>query len=57
MLPFAFLPAFGGRDMIIVAMVCLLIFGNRLPSVMRSLGKSFTEFKNGASGPRPPWQP
>ena len=36
--------------MIIVAGVCLLFFGNRLPSVMRSLGKSVTEFKKGVSG-------
>jgi len=50
MLPFAFLPTFGGYEMIIVALVCLLIFGNRLPSVMRSLGKSVTEFKKGVSG-------
>jgi len=28
----------------------LLVFGNRLPSVMRSLGKSVTEFKKGVSG-------
>ena len=27
----------------------LLIFGNRLPSVMRSLGKSVTEFKKGVN--------
>ncbi len=33
-----------------VAGVCLLFFGNRLPSVMRSLGKSVTEFKKGVSG-------
>jgi sec-independent protein translocase protein TatA len=50
MMPFAFLPTFGGWEMIIVALVCLLIFGNRLPSVMRSLGKSVTEFKKGVSG-------
>jgi sec-independent protein translocase protein TatA len=50
MLPFAFLPSIGGPEMIIVAVVCLLIFGNRLPSVMRSLGKSVTEFKKGISG-------
>jgi sec-independent protein translocase protein TatA len=50
MLPFAFLPTFGGWEMIIVALVCLLIFGNRLPSVMRSLGKSVTEFKKGVAG-------
>ena len=45
-----FLPSLGGTELIIVAMVCLLIFGNRLPSVMRSLGKSVTEFKKGVSG-------
>jgi sec-independent protein translocase protein TatA len=51
MLPYAFfLPSLGGTELIIVAMVCLLIFGNRLPSVMRSLGKSVTEFKKGVSG-------
>ena len=50
MMPFAFLPNFGTWEMIIVAGVCLLFFGNRLPSVMRSLGKSVTEFKKGVSG-------
>ena len=50
MMPFAFLPSLGGTELIIIAMVCLLIFGNRLPSVMRSLGKSVTEFKKGVSG-------
>ena len=49
-MPFAFLPNFGGWEMILVAGVCLLFFGNRLPSVMRSLGKSVTEFKKGVSG-------
>jgi sec-independent protein translocase protein TatA len=51
MLPFAFLGySFGGPELIIVAFVALLLFGNRLPSVMRSLGKSVTEFKKGVSG-------
>jgi sec-independent protein translocase protein TatA len=47
---FAFLPNFGGPEIIIVGFVALLIFGNRLPGVMRSLGKSVTEFKKGVSG-------
>ena len=50
MLPFAFLPNLGGPELMIVAFVSLLIFGNRLPSVMRSLGKSVTEFKKGIAG-------
>jgi len=50
MMPFAFLPNFGPWEMIILAGICLLFFGNRLPSVMRSLGKSVTEFKKGISG-------
>jgi sec-independent protein translocase protein TatA len=51
MIPFAFfLPNFGPWEMIILAGICLLFFGNRLPSVMRSLGKSVTEFKKGVSG-------
>jgi sec-independent protein translocase protein TatA len=50
MMPFAFLPNLGMTELMIVAFVSLLIFGNRLPSVMRSLGKSVTEFKKGVSG-------
>ena len=50
MVPFAFLPNLGPTEMMVIAFVSLLIFGNRLPSVMRSLGKSVTEFKKGVSG-------
>jgi sec-independent protein translocase protein TatA len=50
MLPFAFLPNLGATELMIVAFVALLIFGNRLPGVMRSLGKSVTEFKKGVAG-------
>ncbi len=50
MLPLAFLPNFGMWEMMILAGICLLFFGNRLPSVMRSLGKSVVEFKKGVSG-------
>jgi sec-independent protein translocase protein TatA len=51
MMPYAFfLPNFGPWEMMILAGVCLLFFGNRLPSVMRSLGKSVVEFKKGISG-------
>ncbi len=50
MMPFAFLQNVGTTELLIVAFVALLVFGNRLPSVMRSLGKSVTEFKKGVSG-------
>jgi len=35
---------------LIVMVVVLLLFGNRLPSVMRSLGRGVTEFKKGLDG-------
>lgn len=37
-------------DLIIVGVIVLLLFGNRLPSVMRSLGRGVVEFKKGVSG-------
>jgi sec-independent protein translocase protein TatA len=49
MFPFAFgIPGTG--ELLIIAFVALLIFGNRLPGAMRSLGKSVTEFKKGIEG-------
>lgn len=41
---FAFL---GGPELIVVGLIVLLLFGSRLPSVMRSLGQSVTSFKSG----------
>jgi len=46
----AFFGTPGPWQMIIVGMVVLLLFGNRLPSVMRSLGEGITEFKKGIKG-------
>lgn len=46
---FAFL-SFGPMEMLILGFVVLLLFGNRLPSVMRSLGVGVTEFKRGLRG-------
>ncbi len=37
----------GNWELIVILLIALLIFGSRLPSVMRSLGKSVTEFKRG----------
>ena len=40
----------GPLQLVIIAAVMLLLFGNRLPGVMRSLGKSVVEFKKGVNG-------
>jgi sec-independent protein translocase protein TatA len=37
----------GPTELIIVAIVALLLFGSRLPSVMRNLGKGYSEFHKG----------
>ena len=34
-------------EMLIVGIVAIILFGSRLPTVARSLGKSLTEFKKG----------
>lgn len=42
--------AFGipnGWEWIIILLVVLLLFGNRLPTMARSLGSGITEFKKG----------
>ncbi|NMC19842.1 MAG: twin-arginine translocase TatA/TatE family subunit [Thermogutta sp.] len=40
----------GPTEMIIIGVIILLLFGNRLPGVMRSLGRGVVEFKKGLSG-------
>ncbi|MBM4054291.1 MAG: twin-arginine translocase TatA/TatE family subunit [Planctomycetes bacterium] len=40
----------GGWEWIIILIVALLIFGKRLPEVMKSLGKGIVEFKKGVKG-------
>lgn len=37
-------------ELMIIALIVLLLFGGRLPSVMRNLGKGVVEFKKGISG-------
>ena len=50
----------GTTELIIVGAVVLLLFGSRLPKVMRALGEGIVEFKRGvqgiedSSGPREP---
>jgi sec-independent protein translocase protein TatA len=51
MLPhFAFAGLPGGYEVLIIGFVALLIFGNRLPTLMRSLGQGVVEFKKGING-------
>lgn len=40
----------GPLELLIVAFVMLLLFGNRLPGVMRSMGRGVVEFKKGIQG-------
>jgi sec-independent protein translocase protein TatA len=47
---FAFLPNLGMPELLVIGLVVLLLFGNRLPSVMRSMGKGIVEFKKGVAG-------
>lgn len=39
----------GLPELLIVTFVILILFGNRLPAVMRSLGQGITEFKKGVN--------
>jgi sec-independent protein translocase protein TatA len=34
----------------VILLVVMLLFGNRLPSVMRSMGRGVVEFKKGIQG-------
>jgi len=40
----------GHFEMLIILGIALLLFGNRLPSLARSFGKSIVEFKKGVHG-------
>ncbi len=40
----------GPWHLLLIAVVVLLLFGNRLPQVMRSLGEGVVEFKKGMQG-------
>lgn len=40
----------GLPEFLVIAAVILLLFGNRLPALMRSLGRGVVEFKKGVQG-------
>ena len=46
--PFAIF-GLGPMELVIFAVVVLLLFGTRLPTAMRSLGRGVVEFKKGLS--------
>ncbi len=50
--------AFSGWEWVIILAVALLLFGRRLPDIMRGLGSSVKEFKKGMDdGPAQPARP
>jgi TatA/E family protein of Tat protein translocase len=40
----------GAPELIVVGLIALLLFGNRVPAMMRSLGRGLSEFKKGVTG-------
>ncbi len=48
MFPLAFLPSMGTQELLLILLVAMLLFGSaKLPTLMRNLGRSATEFKKG----------
>lgn len=39
----------GAPELLIIGAIILLLFGHRLPKMMRSLGQGITEFKKGVN--------
>ena len=40
----------GPTELVVVSVVVLLLFGNRVPETMRSIGRGMKEFKDGVQG-------
>ena len=40
----------GQWELLLIVLVIFILFGHRLPGVMRSLGRGIVEFKEGMSG-------
>ncbi len=48
-----FIGGIGMQELIIVAIIVLVLFGHRLPTVMGSLGKGIRDFKRGMEDETP----
>lgn len=49
--PFLFLGEMNGKEIILILLVVLLLFGGKkIPELMRGLGKGISEFKNAKDG-------
>jgi len=46
----AFIPSFSPMEIMVILVIALLLFGKRLPEVMRSMGRGVVEFKKGIRG-------
>lgn len=40
----------GPTEMIVIGVLAVLLFGNRLPDIAKSAGKAITDFKKGMNG-------
>ena len=47
---FGFFGMPGHLELLIIGAIILLLFGHRLPGIMRSLGRGVVEFKRGVQG-------
>jgi sec-independent protein translocase protein TatA len=47
---FAFIGMPGPMEMFVILIIAVLLFGSRLPKVMKGLGEGITEFKKGIKG-------
>jgi sec-independent protein translocase protein TatA len=48
-----YLALLGGWEWLVILLVVLLLFGNRIPGLARSLGKGINEFKAGLHDTEP----
>lgn len=47
---FALIDSMGAQEMLIVGILAILLFGERLPEVARKIGKQLTEFRRSVRG-------